>query len=359
MENLPLEMEPRTWADYVYQRQPVRWLQQFLRRDSHPNALLIEGPSGVGKTALAKLYVRATHCERRLPGQVDPCGECASCRRNLVWAPVTQDVVWLQKGGEVTIEQQIKQALELRYQPTYRGDLPHRDIRFIVADEIQSYGSHVLEQLLQVEWGTAARTVFIFITMQAERIDATLYQALRDRCFPLELLPIPASEIAGYLLSLWPNMSPTAASIVAEAAGGSIRHALSYMRLLQLEAKDVTGRGITAVHAYTALNLATGAVRQRLWELLADEGCTLRQLRQFYQELRSQVLELRLARQLIQDIDRQAAEQGRLTAEQLWARHLLLQVGQGVIGLWDVLVYCKGKRLVERVSDDDERGRVV
>ncbi len=43
-----------------------------------PHALLLEGPEGTGKYALARAYVQYLHCERRTPDG-DSCGECPSC----------------------------------------------------------------------------------------------------------------------------------------------------------------------------------------------------------------------------------------------------------------------------------------
>lgn len=42
-----------------------------------PHALLIEGPSGIGKFALARAFAQYIHCENRQDG--DSCGRCPSC----------------------------------------------------------------------------------------------------------------------------------------------------------------------------------------------------------------------------------------------------------------------------------------
>lgn len=47
-----------------------------------PHALLIEGPTGVGKMALARAFSQYIHCTGRQPGETDSCGECPSCRQH-------------------------------------------------------------------------------------------------------------------------------------------------------------------------------------------------------------------------------------------------------------------------------------
>ncbi len=45
-----------------------------------PHALLLEGPAGSGKFALARAYVQYLHCENRHDG--DSCGTCPACRQH-------------------------------------------------------------------------------------------------------------------------------------------------------------------------------------------------------------------------------------------------------------------------------------
>jgi len=46
--------------------------------DRLPNALLIEGPTGTGKMALARAFVQYIHCTARTPDG-EPCGRCPAC----------------------------------------------------------------------------------------------------------------------------------------------------------------------------------------------------------------------------------------------------------------------------------------
>lgn len=53
-------------------------LRAMADRDRIPHALLLEGPSGIGKLALARVFAQYVHCEHRTPDG-EPCGVCPSC----------------------------------------------------------------------------------------------------------------------------------------------------------------------------------------------------------------------------------------------------------------------------------------
>ena len=56
-------------------------LRGLVDTDRLPHALLIHGPEGVGKLAMARALVSYLHCENRTP-EGDSCGQCASCRQH-------------------------------------------------------------------------------------------------------------------------------------------------------------------------------------------------------------------------------------------------------------------------------------
>lgn len=55
-------------------------LRSMIDNDHIPHALLIYGPQGIGKLALARAAAQYIHCEHRTNGE--PCGVCPSCRQH-------------------------------------------------------------------------------------------------------------------------------------------------------------------------------------------------------------------------------------------------------------------------------------
>ena len=47
-----------------------------------PHAMLLEGPSGIGKLSLARAFAQYIHCTGRRPGDPDSCGTCPACRQS-------------------------------------------------------------------------------------------------------------------------------------------------------------------------------------------------------------------------------------------------------------------------------------
>lgn len=52
-------------------------LRNFVSSGKIPHAILLEGPSGIGKFAMARAFAQYVHCENRQDG--DSCGICPSC----------------------------------------------------------------------------------------------------------------------------------------------------------------------------------------------------------------------------------------------------------------------------------------
>ncbi|MDE5870205.1 MAG: DNA polymerase III subunit delta, partial [Muribaculaceae bacterium] len=57
-----------------------RALTELADTDRIPHAIMLCGPSGIGKMLLARTFVSYVHCTDRHNGE--PCGECAACRQH-------------------------------------------------------------------------------------------------------------------------------------------------------------------------------------------------------------------------------------------------------------------------------------
>lgn len=69
------------FADIPGHEEEKRRLRDMVDRGRVPHALLLEGPAGSGKFALARAFVQYLHCTGRTPDG-DSCGVCESCRQH-------------------------------------------------------------------------------------------------------------------------------------------------------------------------------------------------------------------------------------------------------------------------------------
>jgi len=76
-------------------------LRSLVDANRLPHAILLEGPSGVGKFALARALAQYIHCENRTDG--DSCGECPSCRQHETFNHVDTYYSYPVLGGSNTV----------------------------------------------------------------------------------------------------------------------------------------------------------------------------------------------------------------------------------------------------------------
>jgi DNA polymerase III subunit delta' len=167
-------------------------------------AILLHGPAGVGKLALARHFAAALLCSRPGAGQV-PCGECAACRLRLAGnhpdlVAIRPETVQIAEGLEAQAEEEAAEIDEAPGEKKSRR-APSKEIRI---EQIRSmsdamtrsshqggarvvliYPAHTLNQasgnaLLKVLEEPPVGTVFVLVSERAERLLPTVRSRCRD-----------------------------------------------------------------------------------------------------------------------------------------------------------------------------------
>jgi len=205
---------PQKLRDVHGQDLAVRTLTGMLKNHSVPNALLFNGPSGVGKTTLARLLAKYLNCET---GKA--CGRCPSCK-SIENHPDVLELNAAEARGIDDVRQLISRA---KYRPRYKT-------RVFILDEIQGMTPQSLQALLTPLESAPPDTVYCICTTDPQKLPT----ALLTRCTKINLTFPSANAIAARLSNILTIEQKTLPSeilhTIAESSGGHVREALNILQ---------------------------------------------------------------------------------------------------------------------------------
>ncbi len=229
---------PQRFADMLGQEAVVQTLRNALASGTLGHAYLFSGLRGVGKTTVARLLAKAVNCEHG--PTPDPCGTCVPCRE--IAEGTALDVVELDGASNRGIDD----VRELRELLRYR---PSRDrYRVIIIDEVHMLTREAFNALLKSLEEPPPYILFVFATTERHKVPATIL----SRCQQLEFRPVPAELVASRLQEIAAEegfeLEAEAAGMIARAAGGSVRDALSLTdQLRAFSGDDIDASAVAAV----------------------------------------------------------------------------------------------------------------
>ena len=201
-------------------------MRNALGRQRIAHAYLFSGPRGVGKTTTARLLAMGLNCERAGGDAPVPCAACGPCQE--IVAGRALDVIEIDGASNRGIDEVRTLRENVRYAPA-RG---RRKVYII--DEVHMLTEPAFNALLKTLEEPPAHVVFVLATTHPRDLPATIL----SRCQRFDFRPIPTGEITASLRRILDEeaagggkieVEPDALTLVARAAGGSLRDALSLL----------------------------------------------------------------------------------------------------------------------------------
>lgn len=202
---------------------PVRLLQNLIRRERIPNALLFWGAGGVGKRLAAVALAKAINCKEVAE---DSCGECLSCRK--IAHDNHTDVRIISPSGRarnIGVDV-IDFVNDLAAYHAFVGDW-----RVIIVEDADRMREPAQNHFLKTLEEPPSNTLFILLT----EYPGLLLPTIRSRCQQLRFRSLRPETVAELLVA-HSGIDESRAAAVAAVSQGQMTRALD---LVESEKRDV------------------------------------------------------------------------------------------------------------------------
>ena len=174
---LSLKYRPRLFSEVIGQPVSVRILQNTLRMQRIPSAILVTGGHGLGKTTLARIYAKYLNCESPVDGE--PCLVCSACRE-----PESLSFLELNTANVNGVD-------DVRELDNLCAQVVVGKYRVLCLDEAHQLTKQAQAALLKLIEEPPANTIFLLVTTDPEKLEDTI----RSRCLSLPLRPATPDEL--------------------------------------------------------------------------------------------------------------------------------------------------------------------
>ena len=220
---LALKYRPQEFKDLIGQEIMAQTITNAIELGKTPNAYLLTGIRGVGKTTTARLIAKTLNCSNSIDKK-NKCSLnnlCVSCKDIITSNHI--DVLEMDAASKTGIDD-VRELIEnSKYSPT------SAQFKIFIIDEVHMLSKQAFNGLLKTLEETPPRLKFILATTEVRKIPVTIL----SRCQRFDLKRVSLDKLLKHLQNICKlekgKISINALRLICRASEGSVRDAISLL----------------------------------------------------------------------------------------------------------------------------------
>ena len=220
---LALKYRPQEFEDLIGQEAITQTIINGIELEKTPNAYLLTGIRGVGKTTTARLIAKALNCLKNFEKDKKCTKEnfCESCQEIINSNHI--DILEMDAASKTGIDD-VRELIEnSKYSPT------SAKFKIFIIDEVHMLSKQAFNGLLKTLEEPPPRLKFILATTEVRKIPVTIL----SRCQRFDLKRVNLEKLFLHLKDITKkekgSITDSALQLIARASEGSVRDAISLL----------------------------------------------------------------------------------------------------------------------------------
>ena len=220
---LALKYRPQEFKDLIGQEIMAQTIINAIKIRKTPNAYLLTGIRGVGKTTTARLIAKALNCEKNNNSKITCSSEkfCPTCQEIINSNHI--DILEMDAASKTGIDD-VRELIEnSKYSPT------SAKFKIFIIDEVHMLSKQAFNGLLKTLEEPPPSLKFILATTEVRKIPVTIL----SRCQRFDLKRVSVEKLCSHLKKISEKengkISTDAIKLIARTSEGSVRDSISLL----------------------------------------------------------------------------------------------------------------------------------
>ncbi len=220
---LALKYRPQEFKDLIGQEVMSQTIHNAIKIGKTPNAYLLTGIRGVGKTTTARLIAKSLNCEKNsdVKANCSTSSFCATCSEIINSNHI--DILEMDAASKTGIDD-IRELIEnSKYSPT------SAKFKIFIIDEVHMLSKQAFNGLLKTLEEPPPSLKFILATTEVRKIPVTIL----SRCQRFDLKRVSVEQLSAHLKDISikekGNITEEAIKLIARSSEGSVRDGISLL----------------------------------------------------------------------------------------------------------------------------------